>query len=162
MDFFSIFERFHKENIRYLLCGGLAVNIYGVPRMTADIDVLLDFETENIKRFEICMMNALYKSSLPISLNLLSDKNERIKLITEKNLIAFSYYNTKANTMSMDVLIDVPLTFEELWTRKNVRINDQIPINLVSLNDLIALKKYSNRKQDQEDIYLLSQLKNGN
>lgn len=130
--------------------------------MTADIDVLLDFETENIKRFEICMMNALYKSSLPISLNLLSDKNERIKLITEKNLIVFSYHNTKANTMSMDVLIDIPLTFEELWTRKNVRVNDQIPINLVSLDDLIALKKYSNLKQDQEDIYLLSQLKNGN
>lgn len=140
----------------------VSVNIYGIPRMTADIDVLLDFETENIKRFEICMMNALYKSSLPISLNLLSDKNERIKLITEKNLIVFSYHNTKANTMSMDVLIDIPLTFEELWTRKNVRVNDQIPINLVRLDDLIALKKYSNRKQDQEDIYLLSQLKNGN
>lgn len=140
----------------------VSVNIYGIPRMTADIDVLLDFETENIKRFEICMMNALYKSSLPISLNLLSDKNERIKLITEKNLIVFSYHNTKANTMSMDVLIDIPLTFEELWTRKNVRVNNQIPINLVSLDDLIALKKYSNLKQDQEDIYLLSQLKNGN
>lgn len=162
MDFFSIFEQFHKENIRYLLCGGLAVNIYGVPRMTADIDVLLDFEAENIKRFDICMLNALYKSSLPISLNLLSDKNERVKLISEKNLIAFSYYSTKINTMSMDVLIDVPFTFEELWARKNTRINDQTPIHLVSIDDLIALKKYSNRKQDQEDIYLLSQLKDGN
>lgn len=162
MDFFSIFEVFHKENIRYLLCGGLAVNIYGVPRMTADIDVLLDFEPENIKRFEICMLNALYKSNLPISLNLLSDKKERIKLISEKNLIAFSYYSTKANTMSMDVLIDVPFTFEELWKRKNTRSNNDALIHLVSLDDLIALKKYSNRKQDQEDIYLLSQLKNGN
>jgi hypothetical protein len=162
MDFFSIFEQFNKENIRYLLCGGLAVNIYGIPRMTADIDVLLDFESENIKRFEICMLNALYKTNLPIALNLLSDKKERIKLISEKNLIAFSFYNTKANTMSVDVLIDFPFTFEELWNRKNVRMNDKIPIDLVSLDDLIALKKYSNRKQDQEDIYLLSQLKNGN
>jgi hypothetical protein len=161
MDYLKIFEQLHQHNVRYLLCGGLAVNIYGVPRMTADIDLILDFERENLKQFEICVVNALYQSQLPISLSLLSDKQERIKLIQDKNLIAFSFFNTKANVMSMDVLIDVPILFEELWERKSSRQYDDITIHIVHIDDLIRLKEYSNRKQDKEDIYLLSQLKNG-
>ncbi|MCU0423920.1 MAG: hypothetical protein MUC81_14035 [Bacteroidia bacterium] len=145
--------------MRYLLCGGLAVNIYGVPRMTADIDLILDFDYENLKQFEICVVDAFYQSQIPISLSLLSAEQERIKLIKEKNLIAFSYFNTKANIMSMDVLIDIPLGFAEMWERKTTRTTEDIDVHIVSVDDLIKLKEYSNRKQDIDDIYLLSQLK---
>lgn len=161
MDYLGIFEQLHKHQVKYLLCGGLAVNIYGIPRMTADIDIILDFDKENLKQFEICIVNEFYQSQLPISLSLLSTQHERIKLIKEKNLIAFSYFNTRANVMSMDVLIDLPILFDQMWQRKNTRKSDDIDIHLVSLEDLIKLKEYSNRKQDQDDIYLLSQLKNG-
>ncbi len=159
MDYIGIFELLHKHNVRYLLCGGLAVNIYGVPRMTADIDLILDFDYENLKQFEICVVDAFYQSQIPISLSLLSAEQERIKLIKEKNLIAFSYFNTKANIMSMDVLIDIPLGFAEMWERKTTRTTEDIDVHIVSVDDLIRLKEYSNRKQDIDDIYLLSQLK---
>jgi hypothetical protein len=159
MDYIGIFELLHKHNVRYLLCGGLAVNIYGVPRMTADIDLILDFDYENLKQFEICVVDAFYQSQIPISLSLLSAEQERIKLIKEKNLIAFSYFNTKANIMSMDVLIDIPLGFAEMWERKTTRTTEDIDVHIVSVDDLIKLKEYSNRKQDIDDIYLLSQLK---
>jgi hypothetical protein len=52
MEYELLFEALWKGKIRSLVCGGLAVNIYGVPRMTADIDLLLDFEPENLSRFE--------------------------------------------------------------------------------------------------------------
>lgn len=159
MDYIGIFELLHKRKVRYLLCGGLAVNIYGVPRMTADIDLILDFDYENLKQFEICVVDAFYQSQIPISLSLLSTQQERVKLIKEKNLIAFSYFNTRANVMSMDVLIDIPLEFAEMWERKTTRTTDGIDIHVVSVDDLIKLKEYSNRKQDIDDIYLLSQLK---
>lgn len=159
MDYIGIFELLHKHNVRYLLCGGLAVNIYGVPRMTADIDLILDFDYENLKQFEICVVDAFYQSQIPISLSLLSAEQERIKLIKEKNLIAFSYFNTKSNIMSMDVLIDIPLGFAEMWERKTTRTTEDIDVHIVSVDDLIKLKEYSNRKQDIDDIYLLSQLK---
>jgi len=159
MDYIGIFELLHKRKVRYLLCGGLAVNIYGVPRMTADIDLILDFDYENLKQFEICVVDAFYQSQIPISLSLLSTQQERVKLIKEKNLIAFSYFNTRANVMSMDVLIDIPLEFAEMWERKTTRTTDGIDIHVVSVDDLIKLKEYSNRKQDIDDISLLSQLK---
>ena len=60
--------------------------------------------------------------------------------------------------MSLDVLLDVPIPFEELWKAKEERAIDKFRVNLVSVQHLIELKKYANRKQDNEDVILLSKL----
>jgi len=48
----SLFKSLADNKVKYLLCGGLAVNLYGIPRMTADVDLLIDWEKENIEKFE--------------------------------------------------------------------------------------------------------------
>ncbi len=162
MEYLSLFQHLHSENVRYLICGGLAVNIYGIPRMTADIDILLDFEEANIERFEKAIKLVNYSSSIPISLKSMVDKNERDRLIQDKNMVVYSFFNPRAGYMSLDILIDTPLGFEVMWEQREERNQDNFQINLVSLKHLIELKEYSNRKQDQDDILLLSKLlKNG-
>ncbi len=162
MEHSELFEQLYKRDIRYLVCGGLAVNIYGIPRMTADIDLLLDFEADNVDKFETAMKQLSYFSAVPVSLKILVDKNEREKIIREKNMIAYSFFNSRSGVMALDILVDVPLAFNDLWKSKEVRKMDSIEVNLVSVEHLIALKKYSNRKQDNDDILLLSKLlKNG-
>lgn len=162
MEHSLLFEQLYKQNIRYLVCGGLAVNIYGIPRMTADIDILLDFEEVNVNKFENAMKLLSYFSTIPVSLKIMIDKSEREKMIREKNMIAYSFFNSRAGVMALDVLVDVPIAFDELWNSREVRKMNSSEVNLVSVEHLIALKKYSNRKQDNDDILLLSKLlKNG-
>ena len=60
--------------------------------------------------------------------------------------------------MSLDVLLDVPVPFEELWGAKEERTINTISVKLVSVQHLIDLKKYANRKQDIDDVVLLSKL----
>ena len=60
--------------------------------------------------------------------------------------------------MNLDVLMDVPFQFEELWAEKEVRKMEDFNINIVSVRHLIELKKYANRKQDLDDVILLSKL----
>ena len=65
--------------------------------------------------------------------------------------------------MNLDVLLDTPIEFNELWKNKTERKLGETIIYLVSVENLIDLKKYANRIQDQNDILLLSKLiKNGN
>ena len=51
MEYLELFSKLEQFKVRYLICGGLAVNIYGIPRMTADIDLLLDFTEKNVTDF---------------------------------------------------------------------------------------------------------------
>jgi predicted nucleotidyltransferase len=157
-DYVNIFIELHKQQVKYLLCGGLAVNIYGIPRMTADIDIILAFSLDNVTRFEKVIKQFNYQSVLPFAIHSLVDLSFKKAMVGEKNLIAYSYFNTQANRMAMDVLVDVPLMFEELWGKRTIRKLGEVEIQMVSVEDLIALKKYSNRKQDQEDVILLSKI----
>ncbi|CAN5463223.1 hypothetical protein BH11BAC1_BH11BAC1_02030 [soil metagenome] len=52
MDFGLLFGKLNAFNVRYVVCGGLAVNLHGVPRMTADIDIILGLEEVNLLQFE--------------------------------------------------------------------------------------------------------------
>ena len=160
MEYLELFSKLEQFKVRYLICGGLAVNIYGIPRMTADIDLLLDFTEKNVTDFETAIKILMYQSQLPISISKFVNKEERQKAIQEKNLIAYSFFNSRTNYMSLDVLLDVPIPFEELWKAKEERAIDKFRVNLVSVQHLIELKKYANRKQDKEDVILLSKLLN--
>jgi len=51
MEFLQLFELLDQRKVRYLICGGLAVSIYGIQRTTADIDLLVDFDKENLTSF---------------------------------------------------------------------------------------------------------------
>jgi hypothetical protein len=162
MEIKKIFDILNRYQVKYLVCGGLAVNIYGIPRMTADIDLLLDFEETNITNFENATKHLLFQSTIPLSINTFINKEDRLNVIKEKNLIAYSYFNSMAGYMNLDVLLDTPIEFNILWENKTDRLIGETIIHLVSVEDLIALKKYANRIQDQHDILLLSKLlKNG-
>lgn len=160
MDIGVLFEELYKNNIRYLITGGLAVNLYGVNRMTADIDLILDLTQDNIRQFHSTVRELDFIPLLPLPLNSLEDKIERLKLIEEKNLIAYSYYNRSKKYMNVDIIIDVPTAFDELWKNREVRKIDNYELNVLSLNDLINLKEYADRAQDKNDILLLKSANN--
>ncbi len=159
MEYLKLFSKLEEHKVRYLICGGLAVNIYGIPRMTADIDFLLDFNEQNLLDFENVMNEIGYKPTLPIKLSSLFEFEKRKLLKDEKNLIAFSFFNQANNLMSIDVLLDLPITFEELWKNKTIRKFESTEVYLVCVQDLIALKEYSGREQDKQDIIYLKQYK---
>lgn len=64
MNYKQLFIELYKSNIRYLICGGLATNIYGLHRMTADVDLILDLEESNLSNFKNIMSSLdLFKQS---------------------------------------------------------------------------------------------------
>lgn len=158
MEFIKLFIALSQQRIRYLVCGGLAINIYGIPRSTADIDLVLDLEKANVASFLEVLTKLGYVKHLPISLEELIDKTKREEFIRDKNLIAYSFYNSTNNVMTMDVLIDTPLEFENMWNSREIRSVIGEDINIVSISDLIAMKKYAGRLQDEKDIILLSKM----
>ena len=43
----GVFESCHQHDVRYAVIGGIAAVLYGVPRATFDLDILIDPTPEN-------------------------------------------------------------------------------------------------------------------
>ena len=162
MNYSLLFSKLQEHDVRYVVCGGLAVNLHGIPRMTADVDIILDLIEDNLKRFESCAAEIKYQLSVPVKLSDLADELTRKNLVQTKHLVALSFFNYDKNFLALDVLIDFPVPFSELWQQRVVRYEGDIKVNLISVEHLIKLKEFSNRIQDRQDIYYLSKIKNGN
>ncbi|MFI5172447.1 MAG: hypothetical protein ACHQFW_08655, partial [Chitinophagales bacterium] len=113
---------------------------------------------DNITEFETAMKFLMYSSALPVSLKSLINKTTRDNLKREKNMIAYSFYNSRSGYATLDILVDTPFDFNEMWIEKEIRKDRDLELFLVSIEHLIELKKYSNRKQDIDDVILLSKI----
>ena len=108
--------------------------------------------------FENAIKLLSYKSSVPLSLKVFVNRNERERMVKEKHMVAYSYFSSAAGYINLDVLLDVPVSFEEMWQSRTEKGSENSALPLVSLEHLIQLKTYANRIQDQKDILLLSKL----
>ena len=162
MDLEDFFRSLEVHKIRYLLCGGLAVNIYGIPRSTADVDILLDFNQTNVDSFMTAMNLLSFKGTIPLRFEVLVDLKERERLINERNMIAYSFFNSAKNVFVLDVLVKMPSPFDALWNSREERPFGKTVIQLISVDDLIKMKEATDRIQDKNDVILLSRLRNAN
>jgi len=49
-DFLDVLKAFQKEKLEYILIGGFAVIIHGMPRVTQDLDIFVKMVPENIEK----------------------------------------------------------------------------------------------------------------
>jgi len=159
MYYFEILEELFNRKIDYLIVGGLAVNLYGVPRVTQDIDIIIAFDKENILELNGVFRRLGYVPRLPgVDPEELANPVVRDDWIANKNLKAFSFYHTKDSYKAVDIVLVHPLDFAKSFQNKTTKKVQGIVINLVSLDDLIRMKSFSGRQQDLSDIELLKKI----
>ena len=78
----------NEAGIRYLIVGGLAVNLHGYRRFTADVDILLALDKENLEKMTRIMRSMGYAERLPVELKELSDEKKIRQLLEEKGMTA--------------------------------------------------------------------------
>jgi hypothetical protein len=157
MFYLDLFRGLHKHDVRYLLCGGLAMNLYGVPRMTMDIDLVLALDDRNLDAFIACAEALDLKPQAPVPLASLKDPEQRRSWVEEKHLIAFGLSGAPG-TPTVDVLLKHSLDIDAAIARAVIRDVDGIPVPLASIGDMVALKANTGRRQDQDDLEHLKRL----
>jgi len=81
MYYFEILEGLYKDKVKYLIVGGLSVNLYGVPRVTQDIDIVIAMDRENVLK----MTSLLKKLGYVPHLSDIEMLNKVRKYLEEKN-----------------------------------------------------------------------------
>ena len=143
-DFREFIYYLNEFNVEYLIIGGYAVGAYGHIRATKDLDVFINPTKENAQKLtEVCIAFKIPKDQLKIEMFQLpavvdiGDEPFKIELLKKLDVIDFDLAFKRANRIKVDDLI----------------------INVISLDDLILLKKAAlndrNEPRDKEDLEFL-------
>lgn len=160
MIYLDIFRALHDHQVAYLLVGGLAMNLHGVPRMTMDVDLVLAMDAGNLDRFIGCANSLNLTPSVPVALATLKDPAQRRIWFEQKHMLAFGLQNNHARVPVMvDVLIAPAIDIEQAFARSLTRDLNGLPITLASIEDMIALKTGTGRAQDESDIEHLERIR---
>lgn len=160
LDYLGIFRKLNEEGIRYLVVGGVAMNLLGVPRATYDIDILIDLEDDNINALMRLMKEWGFKPKVPISVMDFADKAKRDDWIRTKNMKAFNLVNARWALSEIDIIIDAPVGYTEARKRARKITVQGVPIPVISIDDLIIMKRAAGRALDKADIQYLRKVKN--
>lgn len=136
----DVFASFQRHNTKYLVIGGIAAVLYGVPRATFDLDILIEASPENAKK----LLDALSEAGLGTA-----------EMTTPKELLKQEITIFK-DRVRIDVQTRTPgIKFEEAWNRRETMEYQGQKFYVVKREDLIAAKRASGREVDLEDVRLL-------
>ncbi len=151
----KLLRELHRGKVPYLVVGGMAVNLHGYDRATGDLDILVSLKTADVKRLVQAIKVIGFKPRLPVSLDDFADPEKRRVWIEEKNMLVFSVYNPELEFEHVDILIVDDINFSQAYRRReDVKTGDMV-ISLISIPDLIRMKKKAGRKTDMIDIEAL-------
>lgn len=158
MLYVDIFKTLNENKVRYLVVGGVAVNLHGIQRATADLDLIVALDSANLEKFVKAMNSLGYKPKVPVAAEDFCVPENRKKWMNEKGMKVFSFYNPKDPFALVDIFVYEPMPFEEMNRRKEKRAAFGVSIPIASIEDLIVLKKESGRPKDMYDLDALGEV----
>lgn len=159
MIYEEIFKEFELRDVRYLVVGGMAVNLYGYVRLTVDLDVMADLSEENLSKIIGVMEKFGYTPRIPVNPHEFLSDEKRDEWIKKKGAVVFTFIDLNEPFKHIDIFLSNPIDFEEAYTRKELMTIGGVKISIVSIDDLIELKSLSGRQRDVEDIDHLERIR---
>jgi len=156
--FKNLFSSLNKASVKYMVAGGIAVNLYGIERATADIDIVLKVDEKNLVKFVKVAKKLGLKPKLPLALDDLIDGEKRKSWTVDKHMVVYSLYDAKNPFFLLDIFVEEPFNFDEVYEeRKKIEFENTV-IPLVPIKALIAMKEKSDRPQDKADVFYLKKI----
>jgi hypothetical protein len=137
-DWWELLRVLQSNRVRFLLIGGHAVSVHSTPRLTEDLDILVQATLANGRRLHAALVEFGFGSLAPAPEEILDED-------------VFWQFGRKP--LRVDVLTHIPaVVFADAWKRRvAVRFADfEIPV--IGLDDLIANKRASGRPKDLADV----------
>jgi hypothetical protein len=153
LGFDSLAQVLHQQNVRYLLTGDLAMRCHGSAYVVRDQALYYARDARNLA--------ALADALAPLHPRLRDadeDQSFRWDVHTLRGGTSFALVTDAGN---VDLLGRLPgvTSFETLWQRSSEIALSGVPVRVVSLNDLIAMKRASDHTHDLLHLMELERLR---
>ena len=146
----DLIDQFNKSGVRYLLIGGQAMRLVGMPRFSMDWDFFVPaHDLANFEKLNNLLSDELREDIIPLS-------------PTGEGLI--QTFQTQNGIIQFHLLLPGIKSFDEA-EKKGLTIKGEkgVAAKCLCEEDLLATKQAADRPQDQQDIeFLIEKLKQSN
>jgi hypothetical protein len=139
----KLVDAFAREHVDYAVCGGLAVGLHGLPRMTMDIDVLLP-ASELDAAMRIAKQLGFDVPARKMTFGLATGAPREVQRLGKID-------PATGELLSLDLLIVAP-DLEGVWATRIPVASQDRSLTIVSREGLITMKRIAGRPQDLADI----------
>jgi hypothetical protein len=143
-----------EAGVRYAVAGGFAAVLHGVPRLTFDLDLVLDLSDDNMAAVVGVLRSCGYRPRLPVPLEALANPETRRGWVEDRNLVAFSLYHPDHPMEEIDLLLVAP-AWEEIAATNVTRQLEDVAVSVLGRKSLQAMKRAAGREKDLIDADLL-------
>ena len=157
-ELLSVFRALNETSVRYLVVGGVAVVLHGHLRFTGDLDLVVQLTPSNVASAITALERLGYKSRLPVSAASLADPLIRKSWVEDKGMVVFPLWSPTAPGLQIDIFVTEPFPFDENYARARSVDIDGIPISVLGVSDLIAMKRKVGRPSDLADVAALERI----
>jgi len=143
--FLEIIDALEKEKVDYVLIGGFAMVLYGMPRATQDIDIFIKHREENIERLQKALFTVF--------------NNKDVFEITFSEFQNYPVIRYGADEgYYVDILTSIGTTFSFDDLIIDELIVEDHKIKIASVETLYKLKEKTLRAIDKSDLIFLKQI----
>ena len=155
----TIVKALNAAKVQYLIVGGLAVGAHGYDRLTADVDLVIGLQPENITLALRTLLMAGWRMSVPVTPEEFADPKLRESWRKNKNMIVLKLSSDAHPRTPIDVFVYEPFDFKKEFARAQwERVAGKTRAPIVSYKTLLAMKKTAGRDKDLLDIEALKKL----
>lgn len=148
----------NEADVRYVVVGGLAVILHGHIRHTFDLDLIVDLTPTEARKAMKALTALGFRPKVPVEAEDFADAALRARWVEEKGMVVFSFWDPADDSLIVDVFVDEPIPFEDLWARSVVLTLNSTDVRVASIPDLIELKRRAGRPMDLRDIEILEDM----
>jgi hypothetical protein len=156
----EIITTLNDYGVRFIICGGVALVLQGIERMTMDIDLAIDMTAHNLRKFLAAMKKLRLKPRAPVPAESLFDPEQRRIFIEEKNALVFTFIDTANPFRQVDIFLTDELSFNALKGDAEQLAISGHTVKLLSKKKLLELKRSIKPLRDKDifDIQALEKL----
>ena len=114
------------------------MNLYGIERATADLNMILKLDEENLRRFVGTVKDLGLKPKMPVKLD--------------------DFVDAKNPFFLLDIFVEIPFDFDKVYRKHKIINFEDTETSVIPIKELIRMQEKSNRPQDQADVFYLKKI----
>ncbi|NBP40645.1 MAG: hypothetical protein EBV34_19875 [Betaproteobacteria bacterium] len=155
----AVVRALNEAKVRYLIVGGVAVNVHGYVRLTMDLDLVIQLKPENIVAAWEAMEKIGYRARIPVSGKDFADDKKRELWRREKGMLVLQFWSDEHRRTQVDVFVREPFDFDrEHATAPDHAIVPGVVAKIVGWDTLLQMKREAGRPKDLLDLDMLEKI----